>query len=123
VSFLHRVALVSTNDAPRRERDWVLAEFKAGHSPILIATDVASRGLGMCFLTVASASTLRRDTTGNKQIGKVVQRGYCATLLYLFPGMMTGTADTARYTCGATGLPCVLLTPFIYQVPGCISNT
>lgn len=33
----------------RRERDWVLSEFKAGRSPILIATDVASRGLGMCF--------------------------------------------------------------------------
>ena len=31
----------------RRERDWVLGEFKAGRSPILIATDVASRGLGM----------------------------------------------------------------------------
>lgn len=30
----------------RRERDWVLGEFKAGRSPILIATDVASRGLG-----------------------------------------------------------------------------
>jgi len=30
----------------RRERDWVLSEFKAGRSPILIATDVASRGLG-----------------------------------------------------------------------------
>lgn len=32
---------------PRRERDWVLGEFKSGRSPILIATDVASRGLGM----------------------------------------------------------------------------
>ena len=30
----------------RRERDWVLSEFKAGRSPILTATDVASRGLG-----------------------------------------------------------------------------
>jgi ATP-dependent RNA helicase DDX5/DBP2 len=29
------------------ERDWVLAEFKAGRSPIMLATDVASRGLGM----------------------------------------------------------------------------
>ncbi|KAF8170117.1 P-loop containing nucleoside triphosphate hydrolase protein [Pholiota molesta] len=29
----------------QRERDWVLSEFKAGRSPILIATDVASRGL------------------------------------------------------------------------------
>jgi hypothetical protein len=54
----------------RRERDWVLGEFKAGHSPILIATDVASRGLGMCSLTVASAPTLRRDTmvTDNWQV-------------------------------------------------------
>jgi len=33
----------------RRERDWVLGEFKAGRSPILIATDVASRGLGMYY--------------------------------------------------------------------------
>lgn len=34
----------------RRERDWVLGEFKSGRSPILIATDVASRGLGMFSL-------------------------------------------------------------------------
>ena len=34
----------------RRERDWVLGEFKAGRSPILIATDVASRGLGTFLL-------------------------------------------------------------------------
>lgn len=33
----------------RRERDWVLSEFKAGRSPILIATDVASRGIGTHF--------------------------------------------------------------------------
>ncbi|ELU40425.1 RNA helicase [Rhizoctonia solani AG-1 IA] len=33
-----------------RERDWVLGEFKSGRSPILIATDVASRGLGRLFI-------------------------------------------------------------------------
>ena len=38
------------HSCPRRERDWVLSEFKAGRSPILIATDVASRGLGTFFL-------------------------------------------------------------------------
>merc|ERR1739838_272687 len=27
------------------ERDWVLNEFRAGRSPILVATDVAARGL------------------------------------------------------------------------------
>jgi len=36
--------------ACRRERDWVLGEFKSGRSPILIATDVASRGLGVYSL-------------------------------------------------------------------------
>jgi len=68
VSSLLRKTLSLSHNNPRRERDWVLGEFKAGHSPILIATDVASRGLGMCFPTVASASTLRRDTMGNKQL-------------------------------------------------------
>ena len=33
-------------DKEQRERDWVLSEFKSGRSPILVATDVASRGLG-----------------------------------------------------------------------------
>ena len=32
-------------DKSQADRDWVLAEFKAGKAPILIATDVASRGL------------------------------------------------------------------------------
>lgn len=41
----------------RRERDWVLGEFKAGRSPILIATDVASRGIGMhCFPSLLQCS-------------------------------------------------------------------
>ncbi|KIK63192.1 hypothetical protein GYMLUDRAFT_72412 [Collybiopsis luxurians FD-317 M1] len=39
-------ALAIHGDKEQRERDWVLGEFKAGRSPILIATDVASRGLG-----------------------------------------------------------------------------
>lgn len=29
-----------------QERDWVLSEFKSGKSPIMLATDVAARGLG-----------------------------------------------------------------------------
>ncbi|CAE6456215.1 unnamed protein product [Rhizoctonia solani] len=38
-------ALAIHGDKEQRERDWVLGEFKGGRSPILIATDVASRGL------------------------------------------------------------------------------
>ncbi|TWW59796.1 putative ATP-dependent RNA helicase DDX5 [Takifugu flavidus] len=33
-------------DKSQQERDWVLNEFRYGKAPILIATDVASRGLG-----------------------------------------------------------------------------
>jgi len=38
-------ALAIHGDKQQQERDWVLAEFKSGRSPIMIATDVASRGL------------------------------------------------------------------------------
>merc|ERR1712050_517839 len=38
-------ALCLHGDKKQEERDWVLKEFKEGKSPILVATDVASRGL------------------------------------------------------------------------------
>merc|ERR1739845_84644 len=38
-------ALCIHGDKKQEERDWVLKEFKEGKSPILLATDVASRGL------------------------------------------------------------------------------
>jgi len=38
-------ALAIHGDKTQQERDWVLAEFKSGKSPIMIATDVAARGL------------------------------------------------------------------------------
>ncbi|EEB98466.1 hypothetical protein MPER_02016, partial [Moniliophthora perniciosa FA553] len=46
-------ALAIHGDKEQRERDWVLGEFKASRSPILIATDVASRGLGTFFIIQA----------------------------------------------------------------------
>lgn len=39
-------ALAIHGDKQQQERDWVLAEFKSGRSPIMVATAVASRGLG-----------------------------------------------------------------------------
>ena len=59
-SELHASICLVHADGIRRqqtERDWVLAEFKAGRSPIMLATDVASRGLGMCYLS----SSTRKD--------------------------------------------------------------
>jgi len=38
-------ALAIHGDKKQQERDWVLAEFKTGRSPLMIATDVAARGL------------------------------------------------------------------------------
>ncbi|CAH7684502.1 P-loop containing nucleoside triphosphate hydrolase protein [Phakopsora pachyrhizi] len=38
-------SLAIHGDKQQQERDWVLGEFKSGRSPIMIATDVASRGL------------------------------------------------------------------------------
>lgn len=45
-------ALAIHGDKSQGERDWVLAEFKSGKSPIMLATDVAARGLGapVCLL-------------------------------------------------------------------------
>jgi hypothetical protein len=40
-------ALGIHGDKKQQERYWVMKEFKEGKSPILIATDVAARGLGM----------------------------------------------------------------------------
>ncbi|KAI2868343.1 hypothetical protein CBS147343_4134 [Aspergillus niger] len=39
-------ALSIHGDKQQQERDWVLNEFKTGKSPIMVATDVASRGIG-----------------------------------------------------------------------------
>jgi len=38
-------ALCIHGDKKQEERDWVLKEFKEGRNPILVATDVASRGI------------------------------------------------------------------------------
>ena len=42
-------ALSIHGDKSQKERDWVLAEFKSGKHPVMIATDVAARGLGKIF--------------------------------------------------------------------------
>jgi ATP-dependent RNA helicase DDX5/DBP2 len=39
-------ALAIHGDKKQPERDWVMNQFKSGKVPILIATDVAARGLG-----------------------------------------------------------------------------
>ncbi|KAH3672895.1 hypothetical protein WICMUC_003982 [Wickerhamomyces mucosus] len=42
-------ALAIHGDKQQQERDWVLNEFRTGRSPIMVATDVAARGIGKYF--------------------------------------------------------------------------
>ncbi|EEA20986.1 ATP-dependent RNA helicase dbp2 [Talaromyces marneffei ATCC 18224] len=44
-------ALSIHGDKQQNERDWVLQEFKNGKSPIMVATDVASRGIDVRDIT------------------------------------------------------------------------
>ncbi|RKP24517.1 ATP-dependent RNA helicase DBP2 [Syncephalis pseudoplumigaleata] len=46
-------ALAIHGDKSQSERDWVLDQFRTGESPIMVATDVASRGLGNVSCAVA----------------------------------------------------------------------
>lgn len=39
-------ALAIHGDKQQSERDWVLSQFRSGGHPIMVATDVASRGIG-----------------------------------------------------------------------------
>jgi hypothetical protein len=47
-------------DKQQNERDWVLNEFKTGKSPIMVATDVASRGIGMIKTPLPPCSNAQR---------------------------------------------------------------
>ena len=47
-------ALAIHGDKSQSERDWVLNEFRDGKNPIMIATDVAARGLGILLGVLAS---------------------------------------------------------------------
>lgn len=42
-------ALAIHGDKQQSERDWVLNEFRTGKSPIMVATDVAARGIGTYY--------------------------------------------------------------------------
>jgi ATP-dependent RNA helicase DDX5/DBP2 len=53
-------ALSIHGDKQQNERDWVLNEFKTGKSPIMVATDVASRGIGMIKIPLPCIATPSR---------------------------------------------------------------
>ena len=65
-------ALAIHGDKSQSERDWVLAEFKGGRSPIMIATDVCARGLGnfLSYLMSCNCFPTRKIKFPQEEISK-----------------------------------------------------
>lgn len=84
-------ALSIHGDKQQNERDWVLNEFKTGKSPIMVATDVASRGIDVKDIT----HVLNYDYPNNSEdyvhrIGRTARAGRTGTAITLF------TTDNAK---------------------------
>ncbi|KAI4121237.1 MAG: hypothetical protein LQ338_006477 [Usnochroma carphineum] len=78
-------ALSIHGDKQQNERDWVLNEFKTGKSPIMVATDVASRGIDVKNIT----HVLNYDYPNNSEdyvhrIGRTGRAGSKGTAITLF---------------------------------------
>jgi len=84
-------ALSIHGDKQQNERDWVLNEFKMGKSPIMVATDVASRGIDVKDIT----HVFNYDYPNNSEdyihrIGRTARAGREGTAITLF------TTDNAK---------------------------
>ncbi|RAH40531.1 DEAD-box ATP-dependent RNA helicase DBP2 [Aspergillus brunneoviolaceus CBS 621.78] len=78
-------ALSIHGDKQQQERDWVLNEFKTGKSPIMVATDVASRGIDVRDIT----HVLNYDYPNNSEdyvhrIGRTGRAGNKGTAVTFF---------------------------------------
>jgi ATP-dependent RNA helicase DDX5/DBP2 len=87
-------ALSIHGDKQQNERDWVLNEFKTGKSPIMVATDVASRGIDVRDIT----HVINYDYPNNSEdyvhrIGRTGRAGRLGTAITLFT---TENAKQAR---------------------------
>lgn len=81
-------------DKAQQERDWVLNEFKTGKSPIMVATDVASRGIDVRNIT----HVINFDYPNNSEdyvhrIGRTGRAGAKGTAITFFTA---GDAKQAR---------------------------
>ncbi|KAK5994561.1 ATP-dependent RNA helicase DBP2 [Cladobotryum mycophilum] len=78
-------ALSIHGDKQQNERDWVLDQFKTGKSPIMVATDVASRGIDVRNIT----HVLNYDYPNNSEdyihrIGRTGRAGANGTAITFF---------------------------------------
>ncbi|CAG61911.1 uncharacterized protein GVI51_L03663 [Nakaseomyces glabratus] len=78
-------ALAIHGDKDQRERDWVLNEFRTGNSPIMVATDVAARGIDVKGINFV----VNYDMPGNiedyvHRIGRTGRAGATGTAISFF---------------------------------------
>ncbi|SGZ55545.1 CIC11C00000002612 [Sungouiella intermedia] len=78
-------ALAIHGDKDQHERDWVLREFRSGKAPIMVATDVAARGIDVKGITYV----INYDMPGNiedyvHRIGRTGRAGTTGTAVSLF---------------------------------------
>jgi len=94
VAYLRRdgyPALGIHGDKAQGERDWVLAEFKSGRAPIMVATDVASRGIDVKDIkTVINYDFPNNNEDYVHRIGRTGRAGSKGTAITLF------TSDSSR---------------------------
>ena len=84
-------ALSIHGDKQQNERDWVLNEFKTGKSPIMVATDVASRGIDVRNIThVLNYDYPNHSEDYVHRIGRTGRAGAKGTAITLF------TSDNAK---------------------------
>ncbi|CUS20481.1 LAQU0S01e07580g1_1 [Lachancea quebecensis] len=78
-------ALAIHGDKAQNERDWVLQEFRTGNSPIMVATDVAARGIDVKGINFV----INYDMPGNiedyvHRIGRTGRAGATGTAISFF---------------------------------------
>ncbi|CAI4049937.1 hypothetical protein SKDZ_14G2100 [Saccharomyces kudriavzevii ZP591] len=78
-------ALAIHGDKDQRERDWVLQEFRNGRSPVMVATDVAARGIDVKGINYV----INYDMPGNiedyvHRIGRTGRAGATGTAISFF---------------------------------------
>lgn len=84
-------ALSIHGDKDQKERDWVLSEFRNGSNPILIATDVAARGLDVKDIKLVVNYDFPNDMENYvHRIGRTGRAGATGTAFSFF------TSDKSR---------------------------
>ncbi|KAL5469760.1 ATP-dependent RNA helicase dbp2 [Paraphaeosphaeria minitans] len=109
-------ALSIHGDKQQNERDWVLDQFKTGKSPIMVATDVASRGIDVRNIT----HVLNYDYPNNSEdyvhrIGRTGRAGAKGTAITFFTTESKFSSPICRDKANILQTPSKLVTSSVYS--------